>query len=526
MIHLSPDPGTQLLDTATAILARARKKGVVLWCDNGRLHCRAPKGALTDDDVHSFTAHRDQIIARLEMAIGVEANDRDLVPRARPERAPLTFTQLSHWNRYHLATRRHMRQIASATRLQGPLHLDPLRASIAEVVRRHEALRTRVVLADGVVAQAISESAEFVLEMDQLPASINGSRERQVEQWIVQHTAEEIDVARDPLFSIRLLKEGDDQHLLLVALEHMISDGVSGNVVLQDIMTAYAQAARGLPISLPPMPIQFADYALWQQDLERSWIARRAAYWTGRLAGCHRVRFPSSGGPRQAGRRGWGTAPIRIDSGLKIALTALARRRRTTLVMSVLAAYTALLTRWCNVSDIVVPYVTDGRRSRQVENSVGYFAFSLYLRMTLPESTTLAGLMQQVAAEYSAAHEFADFGYADAHEPERGFMRNSAFNWVPQGSNAETPETDANATSPALTHSPVFFEHPVLEVLELDREPLLVLYDTKSDVRGGLHFPRERFSDDMMVRFADNFLAFLKALLLRPESRVVDVPLV
>jgi hypothetical protein len=524
MIHFSSDHSTELLDTATALLARARKKGVVLWCDNGRLHCKAPKGALTDDDVHSLTAHRDQIIARLEMAIGVEVNARDLVPRARPERVPLTFTQLAHWHRYHLATRRHMRQIASATRLQGPLRLEALRASIAEVFRRHEALRTRPVLSDGIAAQTISEPAEFVLEIDQLPASINGSREREVEQWIVRHAAEEIDVARDPLFSIRLLKEGDDQHLLLVAMDHMISDGVSGNIVLQEIMTAYAQAAKGLAISLPPMSVQLADYALWQQDVERSWIARRAAYWTRRLAGCQPVQFPSSDRPRQEGRRGWGTAPIRIDSGLKMALTALSRRRRTTLVMSVLAAYTALLMRWCNVSDIVVPYVTDGRMVRQVENSVGYFAFSLYLRMTLPESTTFSGLMQQVAAEYSAAHEYADFGYADALEPERGFTRNSAFNWVPQASNAETPENDA--TSRALTYSTVFFEHPVLEVLELDREPLLVLYDTKSDVRGGIHFPRERFTDDTMVRFADNFIGFLKALLIRPESRVMDVPLV
>jgi hypothetical protein len=507
-------------DTAEMILARARKKGIVLWSEDGQLRCKAPRGVLSEDDVQSLGKHRAEIMARLEMAVGPDAYERDLAPRSAGECVPLTFSQLIHWNESELATQRCMRMLASPTSLQGPLNLQALRESIAAVIRRHDALRTSIEIIDGTPQQQISEFSQFALEVDELPATVNGSRTHDVEQWIVLHVGEMADVTKDPLMAIRLLKVDDEQHVLLLTMQHIISDGVSQGIVLRDIMTAYFQVSSGLEISLPPIPIQFPDYAVWQRS--RAWTARRAAYWQQWLAGCPRVRFPVSGPMERGGRRGFASTPIRIAADMQAALAAQARRQRTTLVISVLSAYVALLMRWCNVSDIVVTNTTDGRLSARLEQAVGYFAFPLYLRITASGEATLSELMNQVASEYSTAQEFADCGHGDAHAVDRGFLQLCGFNWVPRG--AEIAHTESVASKPALTYSPVYFEHPFLPTVDFDRDPVLLLYDLKTELAGGVVFSRRRFSDEAMASFVRDYLSLLETLVTRPETRIKDIP--
>jgi amino acid adenylation domain-containing protein len=504
-------------DAAEVILSGARNRGIVLWLNQGELRVKAPKGVLNDDDVQSFKKHRTEIIARLEMAIGADAYEQDLLSRPEREGLPLTYSQLSHWYALDLAKKRFMRQIVSATRLRGTLDLEALRESIAAVIRRQEALRTRIEVVDGMPQQRIVEWDDFVLEVDELPAAINDSqRDEEVEQWIVRHVAELIDVTKDPLFSIRVLKECDKQHLLLIMVQHLITDGASTGIMVREIMAAYDQLSKGLQISLPEIPIQFPDYALWQR--ERSWIVKRAEYWERRLAGYHRVRMPRSESP---GLAGVATVKVRIHRDLMSALTAQARRQRTTVVISVFAAYAALLARWCGSSnDIVIQFTVDGRISRRLEHTMGFFAFSLCFGVSVSDNPTLSELIDRAAAEYSRAQDYASFSYDDACRLDSDFTKTSAFNWV-----THSAALDDGALEQSLQYSPVPFQHPVYEELESDREPGLLMHDMKTEAEGIFWYARNRYSKESMESFTKNLLSFLETLATRPRTRIKDIPL-
>jgi non-ribosomal peptide synthetase component F len=189
--------------------------------------------------------------------------------------------------------------------------------------------------------------------------------------------------------------------------------------------------------------------------------------------------------------------------------------------MSVFTAYVGLVLRWCNASEGVIQYVTDGRVSPKIENTIGFFASVLYLRIELLEDASFVNLMNLVTDEYCKAYEHADFSYMEAQVPPPEFARNSCFNWVPQGAKIEL--SDSGGSEGAITCSPLTFAHPMLKNLERDNEPVILLFDTDDEIVGDVCFPLNRFSIDTMERFGRNLLVFIRALLRQPDDRVKDI---
>ena len=463
------------------VLGSVRKKGVRLWSQNGQLHYRAPKGVLTQEEIERLRVSSEQIVAFLERATGAEIAEPTVEPRRRLDRAPLTFSQLSRWHLLQTGEVPNLRQVASATRLRGRLNIDALRKSIAEIVRRHDALRTRIVVSDGIPVQEIAESGDCELEVDDLTVVPESSREAEVKRLIEQLILEPIDIAVGPLLGVRLLKIRDDEHVLVVAMEHMISDGFSLNILARDILVAYMQASRGCAFSLPAIPVQFADYAVWQRSAQKSWIESHGAHWNERLAGCQRLRFPEHRSMQTATRLGRGAIPIQIGRDLKAELREWCRLKRTTLVMSVFTAYVGLVLRWCNASEAVIQYQSDCRFSSKIEDTIGYFSSTLHLRMALLEDDSFVDLMNRATEEYCKACEHADFSCIEAQVPRPEFTRNTVFNWVPQGYRVDLSALEGS--DDAITCSPVSFTHPMLKKLELDYEPTILLYDRDDEIR-------------------------------------------
>lgn len=507
------------MDAIADVLGSVRKKGVRLWSENGQLHYTASKGALTQEEIAGLRSCKDQIVAILEGATGTRTVEPKVEPRPRFDRAPLAFSQVAHWNVYRLNERHAIRQIASATRLRGRLNVTALERSFAEVIQRHDALRTRIVTLEGSPVQEISRSIPCALSVEDLTRTPERLREAEVIRITEQHVLEPINVAAAPLFGARLLRLHDDDHVLVVATEHMISDELSMHILLRDLFTAYRQVTSGHVISLPHVPVQFADYAVWQRNTLKSWIEKHGTYWSERLIR-QRLRFPQDKSV-QSTREGWASVSIHIGADLKMQLRDWCRIRRTTLVMSVFTAYVALVLRWCHAPEAIIQYQSNGRAGPDVENTIGYFASALYLRMGLAEDDSFVDLMKQVTEEYCRAYQHADFAYMAAQVPRPEFTRNPAFNWVPQGLGIEL--SDLDKSEHAIACSPVPFVHPMLEKLELDHEPVMLFYDADHQVVGDLLFPRNRYSVDTMQRFGRNFLVFIEALLKRPESRVKDV---
>jgi Condensation domain/TubC N-terminal docking domain len=511
-------------DTAVQVLEHIRSKGVLIWSENGQLRYKSPRGKLTSEDIESLRESRDQILALL--AASPSMTDGRFVPAARPRiaRAPLTFSQLAHWNLFRLGERPSLRQLASAIRLSGPLDSNALRRSLAELVRRHDALRTRIVVRDGIPAQEIGEATDPSLEVDDLTGVPEHCRDAEISYHLKGLVLEPINLAQSPLFAARLLRFSSREHVLIVALDHLIADAQSINILFRDLHTAYGQASRGRDFFLPPITLQFPEYATRQQNNHPTWVEQNGAYWNERFARCRRVQFPEGASSSCTTRPGWATVPLEIGKHLNVALHEWCRLRRTTPAMSVFTAYVALVSRWCDTADFVIQYQTTGRPGPEVENTIGYFASPMNLRIVLARTHTLLDLTNQVGEEYCNAYEHVDYSYAGSRLPRPGMTLNSCFNWIPQDPQTFLASLPDSADSVEWSLLP--FDHPMLGIVEMDTEPFTVLTDTGDRLVGHVYFPAHRFSESTIVRFARNFLVFIAELLRNPAQRVQDIPLV
>jgi non-ribosomal peptide synthetase component F len=198
--------------------------------------------------------------------------------------------------------------------------------------------------------------------------------------------------------------------------------------------------------------------------------------------------------------------------------------------MSVLTAYVAAMFRWCDVTDGVIQYVTDGRSEPNLREIIGFFACPLSLRIELSRKDTLADLMHRVVEEYCRACEHADAAHISAQSPRPEFARNSTFNWIPHGSSSWVAqgsrfESVINDGPRDLRCTPIAFEHPIFRTIDADREPFILLFETDDEITGGVQYPRNRFASATMERFAQQVMLFLRALLREPDARVVDIAL-
>jgi hypothetical protein len=506
------------------VLVDIRKRGVRLWSENGQLRYKAPKGVLTPTDLEAIRESKGQLVRLLETA--VETGSVEPAPGSAPknQRSPLSFSQLAHWHLCQLSQRCAIRQIASATRIRGRLHLDVLRRSAAEMIRRHDALRTRIVMVDGLPMQDIPDSIDFDVKFDDLTGIHRSLQETQIKRTIESDILEPIAVASAPLLGMRIMKLTDLEHVLVVVMEHMIADAVSMGILLRDLFSAYSQAMKGQRSALPVIAMQFADYASWQRSAaRRSQLERRRARWMEHLNGCPRSRFPAGSYPQTADRPGWGSATIKIDKACKSELHEWCRARQTTVAMGVFTAYVGLLLRWCNVGEAIVRYQSDGRSSPKTKHTIGYFASVLYMRVGLQEGDRFFDLLARVTEEYCQAYDHVDCFNVEPQEPQPEFAQNSSFNWVSQEPRIAIAESDGLVD--ALDCVPIAFEHPMLRTLETDADPTILLYDTGEEIQGSVHFPLRRFCAATMETFAQNFLRFLSALLKQPNGRVKDISL-
>jgi non-ribosomal peptide synthetase component F len=195
--------------------------------------------------------------------------------------------------------------------------------------------------------------------------------------------------------------------------------------------------------------------------------------------------------------------------------------------MSVLTVYIALVLRWCRADESVFQYEFDGRVSPESTNTIGYFASALYLRLELLSEDRFPDLLTRVVAEYCRAYEHADFSWMAAQLPRPQFARNTVFNWVPQASpsNPVAQSPPEQALSHPLKWHAVPFDHPVARSLEVDNEPSVLLFDTDTEIVGGMYYPRKRFPAHTMERFTQHFLAFIQVLLREPGRHIDDIML-
>jgi hypothetical protein len=337
-----------------------------------------------------------------------------------------------------------------------------------------------------------------------------------VSRLIDEHIRQPIDPTVDPLFAARIIKVAPDEHLLVLAMEHIISDAVSLAIVSRDIFAAYAAAEHGDAGLQALEGAQFSDYAIEQCQSEREFVASRRDYWRETIAGGTRLRFASDELCEHRKGPGAGQVPVSISASMKNDLQEWARANRTTVAMAAFACYAAVVLRWCGASEGLFPYVVNGREDGRFESAVGCFASVIFIKAVRERTDTLRELVSRVMQEYCRAFEHADRAYLEACASPPEIIKNSSFNWI-----ASESEVAPRPHEGIVRHG-VSFDNPVMQLIEFDREPSMMLNDCGSQIDGCVVFARHRFSTRIMEAFADEYVRTLQALIANPDTRVAD----
>ncbi len=441
--------------------------------------------------------------------------DRDL---------PLSFAQQRLWYLDQLEPGNAAYNNPVALRLSGPLDPGALERAINEVVSRHEVLRTRIAVADGRAAQQILPEVRVPLELVDLSGLPEAEREDEARRRARAEAGRPFALDAAPLVRAALLRlapgEAAGEHVLLVTMHHIVSDGWSAGVLFAELGALYAAFAAGHPSPLPELAVQYADHAVWQrQQLDGPLLAGELAYWKERLAdlpalelaGDHpRPPVPSSGGARQA---------TSIAAPVAGALAALARDEGATPFMGLLAALQAVLHRYTAQTDFGVGTPVAGRNRPEVEPLVGCFVNTLVLRADLSRRPSFRELLRRVRGDALGAFAHQELPFerlVDALEVPRDLSVPALFQVMLVLHN--TPVARAQ------------LEGLRLEGIEVDSgkakfDLTLELREGGGGFGGTFEYSTDLFDDATVERLARHFEAMVAAAVAEPERPIDDLPL-
>ena len=319
---------------------------------------------------------------------------------------PLSFAQQRLWFLHQLAPHSHQYNLTGALLLSGALKVEALADSFNEIVRRHETLRTAFALVDGEPMQVIAPHAAVELEVVR-PEGACGVDDAAVGRWIAEASRRPFVLSRAPLLRVALLRLDADEHLLLVTMHHLISDAWSIAVLVRELTALYAAFSSSEPSPLPELPIQYADFTLWQKEwVEGGAPAESLVYWRRQLSGSLPTLSLHADRPRP---------PVQTFEGARLnfeltkdfvtELGELGRREGATLSMTFLTTFLVLLHRYTGEEDLLVGLPVANRQRTDIENLIGFFVNLLPLRANLSGDPSFAELLRRVKQLSLEAYE-------------------------------------------------------------------------------------------------------------------------
>ncbi|MGW2048295.1 non-ribosomal peptide synthase/polyketide synthase [Streptomyces sp. NPDC001858] len=411
-----------------------------------------------DDDFFDLGGHSllaTRLVARARAALGVELALRTLfqtptvaglaaglggadrarlaLARAeRPERVPLSSAQRRLWFLRQLESADSVYNMPLAWRLSGPLDLAALEAALGDLVDRHETLRTLFPAVDGVPCQQVLATGQAHPSLSVTPAD-----ETDLPHLLTTAAARGFDLAAEPPLRAQVFEVSADEHVLLLVMHHIAGDGWSLGPLAADLATAYAARRQGGEPQWAPLPVQYADYTLWQHELlgdpadQDSLFARQQAYWTRTLADLpEQIRLPADRSRPATPSYAGGHLAIELDAELHAGLVRLGREHGASVYMVLQAALAALLDKLGTGTDIPVGSLIAGRTDEALDDLVGFFVNTLVLRTDTSGDPTFAELLGRVREGALAAYAHQDLPFeqvVEALNPDRSLARQPLF---------------------------------------------------------------------------------------------------
>jgi len=444
------------------------------------------------------------------------------LPRSEGEAVPLSFSQQRMWILDQLDPESFAYNLASAIRLHGNLEIAAFGAAIDEIVRRHEALRTVFATSEeGEPRQVILPAARQPLPLVDLAGLPAPERTAEATRLAAADALRPFDLARGPLMRNTLLRLAEGEHALLIAMHHAVTDGWSIGIFTRELTALYAAFAAGEPSPLPELPLQYADFAVWQ----RRWLAGEVLedqlrYWRGHLAGAPPVLELPADRPRPAvqshrGGRRWLTLPAELAARL----SAESRRLEVTPFMALLATFGALLRRYSGEEDLVIGTPIANRSRHELEELIGFFANTLALRVNAGGDPAFADLARRVreAALGAYAHQEIPFErLVDELQPERSLDHSPVFQVMFILQNAPPARLELGD----LTFSPLEVEEGKAQF-----DLSLAVMEVGGEMAARLEYGSDLFDAATAERILGHFGALLAAALAAPRQRLSGLSL-
>ncbi len=508
--------------TASDLLSRLSSLNIQLWVEAGNLRFRAPKGVLTPMLREELASHKQEILNLLLKAEAVTDVDMPIitpVPRDKP--LPLSFAQQRLWFLDQLTPGSTAYLIPLALRLEGPLDAAALAQSLNTVIARHEALRTSFREVDGVPVQQIAPVLTLALPLHDLTAFDAAAQDAAVQATLEAELRTPFNLQTGPLLRAQLLRLHREAHILLLTLHHSIADGWSLGPLLHDLTRAYTAACQGQAPTLPLLPIQVADVAVWQrQVLQGKRLDDLLAFWRTQLAGTPPALalptdFTRPSTPELRGAR----VRTQLPAADLAALDALAQAQGVTRFMLLLAALQVLLARWSGQDDLVIGTPVANRTHAALEPLIGFFVNTLALRGQLPPEITFSALLRQVRQTCLAAYAHQDLPFeqlVEALQPDRSLGRSPLFQVM-------LSLQDGTAAPPQLPGVRVTTLD--LEVSSAKFELTLNVFEQEAGLRLELSYAADLFHATTATRLLHHYQQLLRTLVATPDAPVWRVPL-
>ncbi|MBG6437230.1 non-ribosomal peptide synthetase, partial [Pseudomonas aeruginosa] len=427
----------------------------------------------------------------------------------------LSYAQERQWFLWQLEPESAAYHIPSVLRLRGRLDLDALQRSFDSLVARHETLRTRFRLDGDEARQEIAASMALPLDIVALGPLEEGALARQVETTI----ARPCDLERGPLRRVSLLRLAEDDHVLVLVQHHIVSDGWSMQVMVEELVQLYAAYRRGLEVALPALPIQYADYALWQ----RSWMEagekeRQLAYWTGLLGGEQPVLELPFDRPRPVRQSHRGAQFIlELDIDLSQALRRVAQQEGATAFALLLASFQALLYRYSGQADIRVGVPIANRNRVETERLIGFFVNTQVLKADLDGRMGFDELLAQARQRALEAQAHQDLPFeqlVEALQPERSLSHNPLFQVL------FNYQSEARGNGQAFRFDELQMESVQFDSRTAQFDLTLDLTDEEQRFCAVFDYATDLFDASTVERLAGHWRNLLRGIVANPRQRL------
>ncbi|HBO9674354.1 TPA: amino acid adenylation domain-containing protein [Pseudomonas aeruginosa] len=444
------------------------------------------------------------------------------IPQTRQEmdNLPLSYAQERQWFLWQLEPESSAYHIPTALRLRGRLDIASLQRSFAALVERHESLRTRIARMGDEWVQVVSADVSLALEVEVQ----RGLDEQRLLERVEAEIARPFDLEQGPLLRVTLLEVDADEHVLVMVQHHIVSDGWSMQLMVEELVQLYAAYSQGLDVVLPALPIQYADYALWQ----RSWMEagekeRQLAYWTGLLGGEQPVLELPFDRPRPVRQSHRGAQFIlELDIDLSQALRRVAQQEGATAFALLLASFQALLYRYSGQADIRVGVPIANRNRVEIERLIGFFVNTQVLKADLDGRMGFDELLAQARQRALEAQAHQDLPFeqlVEALQPERSLSHNPLFQVL------FNYQSEARGNGQAFRFDELQMESVQFDSRTAQFDLTLDLTDEEQRFCAVFDYATDLFDASTVERLAGHWRNLLRGIVANPRQRLGELPL-